>query len=202
LQDSVKREKRTGTMKLLKAGEWKVLMTGLFLLFFTLSCFTTMFAGERRLKAADFSLKDLNGEEIQLYDLLGEAPIVINFWATWCKPCMKELPHLNQIFLDYRERGVKVLAISEDSPWSVSKVKSTVAGNRFEFMVLLDTNGKVLRKYGLLGTPYTFVLNPEGEILYKHFGYRPGDENSLRKEIDKALAPDEEEVIEEGKASD
>jgi len=188
-------------MRHLKAEGWKVLMTGLFLLVFTLSCFTPMFAGESTLKAADFSLKDLNGEEVQLSELLGEAPIVINFWATWCKPCMKELPHLNQIFLDYRERGVKVLAISEDSPWSVSKVKSTVSGNRFEFMVLLDTNGEVMRRYGLLGTPYTFVLSPEGEILYKHFGYRPGDEDSLRKEIDRALAPDEEGVIEEGKAS-
>ena len=87
-------------------------------------------------------------------------------------------------------KGGEVLAISEDSPWRVSKVKSFVSGNKYEFTVLLDTNGDVLRKYGLLGTPYTFVLNPEGEILFKHFGYRPGDEMTLRGELDKALAND------------
>ena len=174
-------------MRFLKTRVRRVLATSFLFLAFILGCCTTLFSGDKMLKAADFSLKDLNGEVVQLSRLFGEGPIVINFWATWCKPCVKELPRLNQIYIDYRDKGVKVLAISEDSPWSVSKVKSFVSGNRYDFMVLLDTNGKVMRKYGLLGTPYTFVLNQEGEILYKHFGYRPGDENSLREEIDKAL---------------
>ena len=139
-------------------------------------------AGEK-LQAPDFSLKNLDGDVVQLSQLYGEGPIVINFWATWCKPCVRELPHLNQDYLDYRDQGLQGFAISEDSPWSVSKVKSFVSGNRYAFTVLLDTNGKVMRKYGLLGTPYTILLSSNGEIQYKHFSYRPGDEVSLRKEI-------------------
>jgi len=154
--------------------------------------------GDEKLKAADFELKDLQGGAVELSGLLGKAPIVINFWATWCKPCVKELPHLNKILKDYRDKGLEVLAISEDSPWSVSKVKSFITGNRYEFTVLLDTNGDVLRKYGLLGTPYTYVLNAKGEILYKHFGYRPGDEISLREEIEKAFTSENEGEEEEG----
>lgn len=190
-------EERETEMNLFKETRKSAAMSVLLLLALTVGSGSGLLAGERNLKAADFSLKDLKGDMIQLSQLYGKGPIVINFWATWCKPCVKELPHLNQIFLDYRDRGVEVLAISEDSPWSVSKVKSFVAGNRYEFTVLLDTNGDVQRKYGLLGVPFTFVLNPRGEILFKHFGYRPGDEVTLREEIEKALATDGGEEAEE-----
>jgi peroxiredoxin len=144
-------------------------------------------AGEMGGTAADFSLKNLQGEVVSLSDVLGKGPVILNFWATWCKPCLKELPHIEKLQKDFREQGLTVLAISEDSPWSVSKVKSFVSGNRYTFHVLLDTNGKVMRKYGLLGTPYTFLLDAGGKILYKHFGYRPGDENALRAEVEKAF---------------
>jgi peroxiredoxin len=179
-------------MRILRKRERSILLGSLLILMMTIGFYTALSAGDKKLKAADFSLKNLNGEMVKLSELYGKGPIVINFWATWCKPCVKELPHLNQVFLDYRDQEVAVLAISEDSPWSVSKVKSFISGNRYEFTVLLDTNGDVLRKYGLLGTPYTFVLNPQGEILFKHFGYRPGDEVTLRQEIDKALGTADE----------
>ncbi len=162
-------------------------ITAIFLLAVLLGACGSARAGDSKARAADFSLNDLSGEEIKLSDLLGKGPIIINFWATWCKPCVKELPHLDKIQKDYREKGVEVLAISEDSPWSVSKVKSFVAGNKYTFTVLLDTNGKVLRQFGLLGTPYTLIVSSEGEILFKHFGYRPGDEVTLREELDMAL---------------
>ena len=173
-----------------KKTKGRIWVMGLFLAALVAGFALPARAGEKGLKATDFSLKDLNGDLVQLSELYGKGPIVLDFWATWCKPCVKELPHMNQIYLDYRDRGVEVLAISEDSPWSVSKVKSFIAGNRYEFRVLLDTNGDVLRKYGLLGTPYTFVISAEGDILYKHFGYRPGDEVTVREEIEKALAVD------------
>jgi peroxiredoxin len=167
-----------------------MLLSALPALMLALGCWTSLQAGESRNEAADFSLKNLNGEDIRLSQLYGNGPIVVNFWATWCKPCVKELPHLDEIYRDYKEKGVKVLAVSEDSPWSVSKVKSFIAGHHYSFTVLLDTNGKVLRKYGLPGTPYTFVLDEKGAIRYKHFGYRPGDEASLHEEIDKLLGVD------------
>ncbi len=179
-------------MHLLKRVKTMLVPVCACLMVLTLGFHDPLSGGDGKLKLANFSLKDLSGNIVELSQLLGKGPIVIDFWATWCKPCVKELPHLNKIQKDYRDRGLVVLAISEDSPWSVSKVKSFVTGNRYEFTVPLDTNGDVLRKYGLLGTPYTYVLNAKGEILYKHFGYRPGDEASLREEIEKAFTAEDE----------
>jgi peroxiredoxin len=180
-------------MRVLKRGKERTArFTAMFLLVILLGICGSVQAGDKKMKAADFSLKDLKGETVKLSDLYGKGPIIINFWATWCKPCIKELPHLDKIQKDYKEKGVEVLAISEDSPWSVSKVKSFVAGNKYTFTVLLDTNGKVMRKYGLLGTPYTLIISSEGEVVFKHFGYRPGDEVSLREELESALKGEEE----------
>jgi peroxiredoxin len=181
-------ERGSDRMKFLTREETIVAVTILLMLALGFGWIGRLQAGEKKHRAAEFSLKDLNGHVIELNQLLGKGPVVINFWATWCKPCLKELPHLEKIQKDFRDQGVEVVAISEDSPLSVSKVKSFISGNRYTFTVLLDTNGKVMRKYGLLGTPYTLLLNPQGEILYKHFGYRPGDENTLRDEVGKALS--------------
>lgn len=132
--------------------------------------------------APPFKLKDLVGEEVALKDLVGGGPILISFWATWCKPCLKELPHLQKLYEEFGERGLKLLAISLDSPRSLSKVRSFIKGYRYTFTVLLDPNKKVSRKFMVRAIPYTFLLNPQGEIVYSR-AYRPGVEETLRKMV-------------------
>ena len=133
--------------------------------------------------APKFSLKDLNGRRVALDDLLGDGPLLIDFWATWCKPCIKELPHLHDMYLKYRERGFQVVAISEDSPRSLSKVKSFVAGNKYEFLVLLDENSAVQRKFNFRALPYTVLLDRDGHVIHSRMGYRPGDELVLEEKL-------------------
>jgi len=136
-----------------------------------------------RLKAPDFTLEDLDGEDFSLRESLEKGPVVISFWATWCKPCLRELPHLQEIYNMYRDRGFSMLAISVDSPRSLSKVKSFIKGHNYTFTVLLDPNKDVSRKFNAHLFPYTFVLNTEGEIVYKSYGYRPGDEKKVEKQL-------------------
>jgi cytochrome c biogenesis protein CcmG/thiol:disulfide interchange protein DsbE len=133
--------------------------------------------------APSFSLKNLDGQRVALDDLLGRGPLLIDFWATWCKPCVKELPHLHDLYLKYRDRGFQVVAISEDSPRSLSKVKSFVAGNRYEFLVLLDENSTVQRKFNFRALPYTVLLDRDGHVIHSRMGYRPGDERVLEEEL-------------------
>jgi peroxiredoxin len=163
---------------------------------------------EERPLAPAFSLKDLNGRRVALDDLLGKGPVLIDFWATWCKPCIKELPHLHDMYLTYRDRGFQVVAISEDSPRSLSKVKSFVAGNRYEFLVLLDENGTVQRKFNFRALPYTVLLDRDGRVVHSRMGYRPGDEKVLEEKLvallqaqeaaEQAGEPAEAEEVEEG----
>jgi len=133
--------------------------------------------------APAFSLKNLDGQRVSLDDLLGRGPLLIDFWATWCKPCIKELPHLHELYLKYRDRGFQVVAVSEDSPRSLAKVRSFVAGNKYEFLVLLDENGTVQRKFNFRAIPYTILLDRDGHVIHSRMGYRPGDERVLEEKL-------------------
>ena len=140
----------------------------------------------------DFKLKNLEGERIALSDLLGQGPMLISFWATWCKPCVKELPHLQELYEKYKDKGFLVVAISEDSPRSLSKVRSFIAGKRYTFLVLLDENNAVQRKLNFRAIPYTMLLDKEGYIVHKRMGYRPGDEQVLEEKLLPLLEAQEE----------
>jgi cytochrome c biogenesis protein CcmG/thiol:disulfide interchange protein DsbE len=133
--------------------------------------------------APAFQIKNLEGERVSLEDLLGQGPVLISFWATWCKPCLKELPHLQEFYEEYQKRKLQVVAISEDSPRSLSKVKSFIAGHRYTFLVLLDDNYSTQRKFNFRGLPFTVLLDKEGHMVYKRMGYRPGDEQVLLEQI-------------------
>lgn len=146
-----------------------------------------------RTKAPDFRATDLAGEKVALKDLLGKGPVVVDFWATWCKPCLKELPYVDRIREKYADRGVQVLAVTIDSPKSQSQVKRYIDTHKFGFRVLLDPEQEVFRKLQGKGSiPYVVVLDAEGAIRYQHTGYRPGDENELERVVAELLgdAPD------------
>jgi len=138
-------------------------------------------------KAPSFCLKDLNRKEVVLDSVLGKGPVVIDFWATWCKPCITELDHLRDIYKEFKEKGLTVLAVNEDDPRNVPKVKPMAASHRWDFHILLDPNKKVKRQYQVVAFPTTFVLDAEGNLRNKHIGYTPGSENELKKEIEELL---------------
>ena len=140
-------------------------------------------------KAPDFTLAGIDGEKFDLYQRLPQGPVLMDFWATWCKPCLQALPHLEQIRAQYAERGLQVVAISIDNPRSQSKVKPFVRGMGYSFEVLLDGDMEVRRLFGGTNIPLTILIAPSGEVIYEHLGYIPGDEKTLIQEIQKLLEP-------------
>lgn len=131
----------------------------------------------------EFSLKDLEGQSHSL-DRYRNKVVLVNFWATWCEPCKKEFPHF-QSFLDkYQKQGFEVLAISTDEGRTVSAVGPTVRRLGYSFTVLLDLEGRVLRKFSPKGNcPYSVLLDRQGKIRMRHEGYNPGDETALEKKV-------------------
>jgi len=152
-------------------------------------------------KAADFQGKDLEGNTVTLKSLLAKGPVVVDFWATWCKPCIKELPYLQRIYEKHAERGLSVLAVTIDSPKTESRVKPFVMGKKYTFTVLLDSSQEVFHALQGKGTiPYVVIIDQDGNIRYRHTGYRPGDENEIERVVEELLAtsPPAEESVEPG----
>lgn len=139
-------------------------------------------------KAPGFSAPDLKGEKVELSILLEKGPVLISFWATHCKPCIKELSKLQKRYSEYKEKGFEILAIDVDGPRSVSRVKSKVKGLKWEFPVLFDTNKDIYRKFHVLGIPHTVLIDQENEIRYTHTTYRSGDEKIIWEKVDEILA--------------
>lgn len=139
-------------------------------------------------QAPAFDLAPQNGSQrASLADAAGKVAIV-DFWATWCKPCIKELPFLQRLHEQYAKHGVQVLAVTIDSPKSQSRVKPFVKGHDFTFHVLLDGDQEVFRQLqGEGSVPYVVVLDREGFVRYRHTGYRPGDEEELEKVVREML---------------
>ncbi len=147
----------------------------------------TAFQAEAQEKAPDFQLMNLEGKQVALEDMLDKGPIVLDFWATWCKPCVKYMPKIQNIHEKYEDAGVIVLGINQDGPRSQSKVKPFIKSMGITFPTLIDNNNQVLRKYSLSSIPSTILISPEGKIVKVHKGYRPGDEKRLEAEIEKLL---------------
>lgn len=143
--------------------------------------------GEKNSKAPNFVAKNLDGKKVELKELLGNGPVLVSFWSTSCKPCIKELSELQKVYKKYREKGFEILAIDEDGPRSISKVRPLVEGLKWGFPVLWDESKDVFRKYHVLGIPHTVLIDKSGEIRYTHTTYRPGDEEVIKKKIEELL---------------
>ena len=131
------------------------------------------------------NVKTLDGSNFNITDLKNDgAPIVISFWATWCKPCKKELNNIAEVYEDWQEEtGVKLVAISIDDTRSMSKVAPYVNASDWEYEIYLDPNSDFKRAMGVSTVPHTFLLNGENKIVWQHKGYIDGDEMELFKEI-------------------
>lgn len=126
-------------------------------------------ADDRVRESANFTLKDLDGKTWSLRDLRGKV-VAVNFWATWCPPCRKEMPDLQALYDEYKDQGLVVLAISYDE--DASKIRSFIAKQGFGYPVLLDPGGSVERLYRIDGWPKTFVYDREGKLVAESIDMR------------------------------
>ena len=111
-------------------------------------------------------------------------PIVISFWATWCKPCTKELNNIAEVYEDWQdETNVKLVAVSIDDRRSQSKVAPYVNSSGWEYEIYIDPNSDLKRAMGVSTVPHTFLLDKNKQIIWQHRGYVEGDEYELFDEI-------------------
>ena len=125
--------------------------------------------------APDFELQSAEGESIRLSDLQGQ-PVIVNFWATWCGPCMVEMPILQSLYDNHRDQGVRILAVNMGETKQV--VREWQSTYRLTYDLLIDESQSVSTLYRLRGQPSTFVISPEGVISDIFFG--PVNEVTLR----------------------
>ena len=134
------------------------------------------------------TLKSIDGKSVRLDTISNnEKPIIVSFFATWCKPCNRELSAINEVYDEWqKETGVKLIAISIDQAQNVNKVKPLVDANGWKYEVLLDPNGEVRRAVGAQMIPFVLVLDKNKNIVYKHSGYADGSENELYEKVKEA----------------
>ncbi len=139
------------------------------------------------------NIKDLNGKQINTADLNNDGkPMIINFWATWCKPCLKEMSAINDAYLDWvDETGVKMYAVSIDDSRSSARVKTITNAQAWEFEVLLDENGDFKRAMNVANPPHVFVIDGKGNVVFQHNGYSDGSEQELIEVVRRLNAGEE-----------
>ena len=129
----------------------------------------------------DVKLKDLKGRTVNTANLNnGGKPMIISFFAGWCKPCKRELNAINEVYADWQdETGVKLVAISIDKAQDASKVKPYVDSEGWEYEVLLDSNQDFFRNMGGQNPPHLVIVDGEGNIVESHSGYVDGSEDHI-----------------------
>ena len=144
----------------------------------------------------DLSVRLLDGKQVRLSALLEEGPLLVSFWATWCAPCKKEMIFLEEFHQKYNENSFRVLAISTDSPKSMSKVKSYIRAKKHTFLVGIDPNQEIAKKMNALLMPTTLILNKDRKVSWYHQGFIPGDEKEIEAQIRAVLYLDQEKAVE------
>ena len=151
-------------------------MKKIFLFSIMLLCAVAMSA-----QLPNVKLQDIDGNTVQTGSISNDSkPVIISFWATWCKPCLRELKAIHEVYPDWQdETGVKMIIVSVDQAQDVNRVKPMVDGFGWEYEVLLDPNGDFKRAMNVQNIPHVFILDGKGKIIYNHVGYVDGAEEDI-----------------------
>ncbi len=136
----------------------------------------------------DFRLPDMGGETVALQDLLGKGPVLIDFWADFCAPCKTAMPYLHELAEKYEE--LSVVMISIDAPKTQMRAKNYLKGKNYKFISLFDPEKSLAKQLNVGTPPHSFILNPDGEIVYSHVGFEPGVEAEYEEHIRQILYPE------------
>ncbi len=153
--------------------------------FVLLLCFGMANAQEKTRDLPSVNVKTLDGTDFNIQNIENDGqPIIISFWATWCKPCIKELHTISEVYPDWvDETGVKIVAVSIDDNRNSYRVEPFAQGRDWEYEIYLDENADLKRALNVGNIPHTFLLNADKQIVWQHTGYFSGDEDELYEMI-------------------
>lgn len=135
---------------------------------------------------ADFKLKDINGKEVGLKETLASHPVVLlDFWATWCGPCVEEMPALQRLHEEFGSKGLRILTV--DGYETASAVQRFVKEHKLTFTFLLDPERRISRRFMRSGIPHTLILDSSAKIVVDEEGYGPSFEGRWRDQIRRML---------------
>ena len=160
----------------------KMVLAGIILLFTTSISYakTEIISG----KASNFTLKSRSGKNIKLSELRGQV-VMLNFWASWCGPCRKEMPLLEKISKKYKRLGFTLLGVNVEQDSNAAK--RYLKDVKVSFPILFDRTNKTSKLYNVSAMPTTILIDRNGNKRFLHKGYKPGYENEYKKQIKKLL---------------
>jgi peroxiredoxin len=139
-------------------------------------------------RATDFAARDIDGRTVRLSDHLGKRVILLDFWATFCQPCLAEFPHLNRMYEENKDRGFIIIGVSMDGPETVSDVPAFVRRNNVTFPIVLDEDSRIASVYNpRKSAPLSVLIDKQGRVVKVREGYNPGDEEFVAEDIRNAL---------------
>lgn len=138
-------------------------------------------------QVVNFRLNDLDNRPRSFSELRGDKLTLIDFWATWCRPCLRAIPELNRINEIYGDRGVNIIGVNCDGPRSISKVLPLTRSLQVSYPVVTDMNADLMKSLNLSAFPTLLLADHEGKVLWVHEGFIPGDEELIKREIDRHL---------------
>ena len=133
--------------------------------------------------APDFTAKGVDGKTYTLSELLKKGPVLLDFWTTYCKPCMMELPRLQKLWEEHAEEGFTLLGVVSDDQRTAAKIKPTIRSKNFKFLNVLDPDHKIGSAYNVRNYPTSVLIAPDGKIAVYNLGYKLGDEEETGKRI-------------------
>jgi peroxiredoxin len=151
------------------------------LAFSLLLCSSSLFAAA----APDFTLKNLNGENIRLTEQRGQV-IMLNFWASWCGPCRNEMPLLDKLDTKYGKMGFVLYGVNTDE--DIAEAKNVLEKIKVNYPILLDPDSKVSELYKVDSMPFTVFIDKKGQVRHIHKGYTLGDEEKYVQKIKELIS--------------
>ena len=137
--------------------------------------------------ALDFELENVDQEFVSYSQIKGEKATVLDFWATYCGPCVRSIPELVKLQADFKNKGVQIIGINVDGPRNQSKVKPFIESFDVNYPVLLDLNREVMGLFNVNAMPSLLILNAEDDVVFSHEGFRAGDEIEIREQLEKLI---------------